>query len=327
MAQRTDIEWCDSSINLMMGCDGCELWNPKAGVKHCYAGTLTDRWGGKSKGWPESFDKPQLFLERLAPALRWPDLTGKERPGKPWLNGQPRLIFLNDLGDTFTESLPLDWLAPLLPQLADSPHVWMLLTKRPKRMREFSEKHPLPLNVWPGTSVTTQASAARVGELLGVQGGGVRWVSAEPLLGPVELRQLKCGYLFDGEGATYYDALKGYSFWGSGDFGCHGPALSLVIAGGESGPDARACDATWVRSLAQECRDAGVPFFLKQMGANVVTRDGWPHEPGNVTRPRTEGDGFGNYRIRLRDPKGGDPSEWPEDLKVRQFPEVPNGHR
>src|SRR5690242_2116818 len=106
MGIATDIEWCDSTLNLEMGCDGCELWNPKAGINICYAGQVTERWGGK-RGWPDSFEEPKLFLDRLEPALAWPDLTGKERPHKPWLDGLPRLIFLNDMGDTFTESLPL----------------------------------------------------------------------------------------------------------------------------------------------------------------------------------------------------------------------------
>jgi len=105
MPKDTNIHWCDSSVNLMMGCDGCELW--REGSRHCYAGTLTLRHAGR-KGWPESFDRPRLFPERLAGALRWPDLTGTARPGKPWLDGLPRVVFVNDMGDTFTESLPPD---------------------------------------------------------------------------------------------------------------------------------------------------------------------------------------------------------------------------
>src|SRR5262245_31262275 len=143
MPATTPIAWCDSTVNLMMGCDGCELWNPAAGVRHCYAGALTGRHAGR-KGWPDAFDRPALFPHRLDEALRWPDLTGKPRPGKPWLDGLPRLLFLNDMGDTFTEGLALDWLAPHLPRMAASPHQWLLLTKRPRRMAEFSRSHPLP---------------------------------------------------------------------------------------------------------------------------------------------------------------------------------------
>jgi hypothetical protein len=113
MGMHAGIEYCDSTLNLEMGCDGCELWNPKAGVKQCYAGMETDRRKG-GLGWPEAFEIPRIFLERLPGALKWPDLAGKARPDKPWLDGMPRIIFLDDMGDTFTESLPDDWLAPAL---------------------------------------------------------------------------------------------------------------------------------------------------------------------------------------------------------------------
>lgn len=209
-----------------------ELWNPKTGVRHCYAGELTERYGGR-KGWPESFDRPALFPQRLDEALRWPDLTGTARLGKPWLDGLPRLIFLNDMGDSFTESLPLDWLAPDLPRMATSPHQLLLLTKRPRRMAEFSRSHPLPANVWPGTSVTSMATLSRIEALRGVVGGGVRWVSAEPLL----------EYL--------------------------GPDLDLdgidwVIVGGESGAGYRPMEQAWALSISGACRRAGIPFFFKQ---------------------------------------------------------------
>src|SRR5262249_10079569 len=95
-----------------MGCDGCELWNE---ILHsCYAGRLTERFAGQP-GWSDRFDKPKVFLERIDRAIRWPDLTGttweahKKIPAKPWLDGYPRTICFNDMGDTFTESLPVDW--------------------------------------------------------------------------------------------------------------------------------------------------------------------------------------------------------------------------
>src|ERR1700693_4251242 len=121
MAIRTFIEWCDSTLNLEMGCNGCELWNPNAGILHCYAGMETNRRKG-GRGWPEAFDQPRMFLERLPAALKWPDLTNQLRTDKPWLDNLPRIIFVNDMGDSFTESLPLDWLAPVLEPMAASPH-------------------------------------------------------------------------------------------------------------------------------------------------------------------------------------------------------------
>lgn len=253
MAITTDIEWCDSSLNIMSGCDGCELWNRAAGVKHCYAGTLTDRYG-RRPGWPDSFEKPKLFLNRLDAALKWSDLTGKDRPGKPWLNGHARMVFLNDMGDTFTESLPDDWLAPLLPRLADSPHVWMILTKRGQRMRAFSERHPFPENVWPGVSLTTQRSAARASQLQFVQGGGVRFVSAEPLWGSVTL-EAPLGLAVSSQRQPNGPVESFFR-----------PTIGLVIVGGQSGPKAKPMHPDWARSLRDQCVAAGVPYFFKQWG-------------------------------------------------------------
>ena len=299
MGKTTDIEWCDSTHNLQMGCDGCELWNPKAGVLHCYAGTLHERWAGKNKGWPDAFDKPKLFLHRLDEMLRWSDLTGKSRPEKPWLDGLPRMIFLNDLGDTFTESLPLDWLAPILPKLSESPHQFMVLTKRGHRLRQFSEQHPLPLNVWPGVSVTSDANIGRINDLLAVRGGGPKWISAEPLLSRIGLDSHGRGWL--------------------GSWDCR---ISLVIVGGESGPNARECNLAWVREIVSQCGNAGVPAFVKQLGANVIydgfqdAGDWWPRQSGQF--PVEDG----LFRKCLVDRKGGNPSEWQPSLRVRQFPKI-----
>ncbi len=231
----TDISWCDSTANLEMGCDGCELWLPERGIRHCYAGLGTARYAGRN-GWPVSFDRPQLFLHRLDAFLRWPDLRGQCRLEKPWLNGLPRLIFLNDMGDTFTESLPLDWLAPAWQRMADSPHIWLMLTKRPQRMREFLRQHGCPANVWPGVSVTSSANAARLDELAKVD-SAMRWVSAEPLLSALEVSRLDPR------------------------------VLRWVVVGGESGPGARVSELQWFRDIRDHCSLFGIPFFMKQLGS------------------------------------------------------------
>jgi protein gp37 len=234
MAIHTDIEWCDSTLNLEMGCDGCELWNPKAGVTQCYAGRETNRRKG-GKGWPEAFDRPRVFMERLPAALKWPDLTGQPRPGKPWLDGLPRLVFLNDMGDTFTESLPEDWLAPALGPMAASPHQWLVLTKRPGRMARFFGRQGVPGNFWLGTSVAGEANVGRVADLVRIRGAKVLFVSAEPLLGEVSLRR-----------------------WLG--------KLQWVIAGGESLAGSRPSHPDWFRKVRDECAGQGVPFFFKQWG-------------------------------------------------------------
>jgi len=304
MGLNTHIEWCDSTLNLQMGCDGCELWNPKAGVKHCYAGTLTERYGGK-KGWPYAFDKPALFPERLEAALRWPDLTGTERPEKPWLNGLPRMVFLDDMGDTFTESLPLDWLADHLPLMAESPHQWMILTKRPYRMRQFFDAHPCPPNVWPGTSITDKPNVdPRLGQLLQIASPH-RWVSAEPLLGPVSL---SCWIKMHSPATCSAKGMFGRDCPRCIRDGKAAP-LCLVIGGGESGPGARPSDISWFRTLRDECRVSSIPYFLKQMGSVLGSHFRWLKIDGICGFPD-------------RDPKGGNPGNWPEDLRVREFPQV-----
>ena len=324
MSKDTNIEWADSSLNLQMGCDGCELRNLKAGINSCYAGTLTDRYGGTNKGFPKSFEEPVLFLDRIVEMMKWKTLTGKERPKKPWLDGLPRIVFLNDMGDTFTESLPLDWMAEkclpmecpkghkppqvqflkkgthtvhnvigdpssgsreivieedvitcsaagcmkqwkpssVLDILSRSVDQYLLLTKRPHRMAEFSKKHPLPPNVWPGTSITSQGNMPRLYDLLKVQGGGPRWLSVEPLLGELKFpRVLWCRH----HQCVEREAVMNETmpcFRGQADL--H-DMIDWMIVGGESGADARPMNPDWARSLKDYCEGNSIPFFMKQM--------------------------------------------------------------
>jgi protein gp37 len=239
VSEHTSIEWADSSCNAMMGCNGCELWNRATGVAYCYAGLMTDRYGGQA-GWPASFDHPMMFTGRIEKAATWKDLTGKSRLKKPWLDGMPRMIFLNDMGDTFTEALPNDWLAPYLPVMERTPHVWLLLTKRGEALRQFAEAHPLPANVWPGVSVTTNRSLPRLDSLRKIRSGGPKWVSVEPLIEEVTLPA---------------DAIS----W-----------LNWVVVGGESGTFARPCDVDWIRSIVDVCRANAVACFVKQLGSKPI---------------------------------------------------------
>ena len=281
MGISTKIEWCDSTVNAQMGCDGCELWNRKTGEGTCYAATLTERYGGRN-GWPASFGEPKIFPERIAKACDWPDLAGTERPDKAWLDGYPRLNFLDDMGDTFTESLPLDWLAPHIPAMAAAPCIWMMLTKRARRMRRFWEAYgPVPSNFWLMTSVTGAATAGRVAELAAIP-DAARLVSYEPMLEWLDL------------------PLTG---------------IDGVIFGGESGPDARPTPIEWIRRGVAECRAAGASPFVKQLGA-LPLYDAQPGDHG--TRVRAVD---GHLCLSLSDPKGGDWSEWSPDLRVRELPD------
>lgn len=275
MGQSTGIEWCDSSLNLMMGCDGCELWNPKAGIENCYAGTLTARYAG-SKGWPMAFSQPAMFPERLKKALSWSDLTGQERPDKPHLNGYPRLIFLDDMGDTFTESLPIDWLMPHIPAMERSPHIYQFLTKRPKRMVKFFQQlGRIPSNFWLMTSITGQETIGRVSDLLRLKEvdlAAILGLSIEPLLGPVDLS----AYL----GGGYVRIMSGKIE----PMPVNNKPIDWVIVGGESGHGARPMHPEWVRKIRDDCQAAGVAHFFKQWGQMRYWEQG-THTENKVTVP------------------------------------------
>ena len=255
MGEKTKIEWCDSTVNLMVGCGGCEL----SASGHCYAEQLVSRYAGR-KGWPEDFNKPAFFWERLDKALAWPDLTGTPRPGKPWLDGRPRMIFVNDLGDTFVRQTAQEWadLVVAVRKMEDSPHTWLFLTKRPHNLKTFLRLwtsrtgRPWPENCWCGTSVTDQATAdSRIPELLKCQ-AAMRFLSIEPLLRPMDIRVPFDRFCHvSGTCTTGLPRLRDGLHW--------------VIVGGESGPGARPMHPDWPRSLRDQCQAAGVPFFMKQM--------------------------------------------------------------
>jgi protein gp37 len=226
MGITTEISWCDSTVNAMMGCDGCEL--SRKGNKHCYAEAMTDRYAGQ-KGWPEAFNKPALFEKRIDEACRWPDLHRTFRKG---IDGLPRLIFLDDMGDTFTESLPLDWIAPHIGKMCLSGHIWQFLTKRPKRMYKFfGQLGYVPDTFWLGTSVTTSATFPRIKTLASIP-AKVRFLSIEPMLEPMPEIDLS--------------------------------GIQWVICGGESGTNFRPFEWDWARSLQDQCAEAGAKFFMKQ---------------------------------------------------------------
>lgn len=262
--ENTPIEWCDSSVNPVMGCDGCELWNKTTAA--CYAGQLVGRnlnlragkvkaatlrgevydgSGGKD-GFPDDFGQPMTFAGRMRKAALLKPLAGTEREDKPWLANCPRLIFVSDMGDALSANISFNYLEAEIIQSviskAGKEHIWLWLTKRPARMAEFSawlltKGIPWPTNLWAFTSVTNQATAnSRIPDLLKVGNEGtIRCISAEPLWGPVNL-----------------------SPWLT--------QLDWVIVGGESGVNRRPTDLAWPRALRDQCTQAGVSFFFKQVG-------------------------------------------------------------
>src|SRR5438309_9245945 len=108
MSMKTKIQWCDSSVNPTMGCEGCELWTAK--VRICYAGNLHTRFGGVTKGYSPRFEQLTFWPGRMAEAAGWPDLAGTRRKQKPWLDGLPRLIFVSDMSDALSADVPFEFL-------------------------------------------------------------------------------------------------------------------------------------------------------------------------------------------------------------------------
>lgn len=189
---------------------------------------------------------------------------------------------------------------------------------------------PLP-NVWVGTSVEDQRAAdERIPHLLKIP-AAVRFLSCEPLLGPVDL-----WHYDEDEGAMRGPGVivSGGMTPSTPDFPPEGyddsqPGIDWVIVGGESGPGARACNLEWIHSLVRQCRDAAVPVFVKQLGAvSTVDYEQWRTE-GECTGisrmldyRKAKRAGEGREALLLRNPKGGDQNEFPDELRVREFPQV-----
>ncbi len=276
MAENTPIHWCDSTVNPTMGCDGCELWHGER--KSCYAGILHDMRGKTNPGYATDFNHVERFPGRMTKAARLSDLAGLRRRRKTWLDGQPRMIFISDMGDSLSASVSFEYLEAEIIDAVVSPagrrHQWLWLTKRPKRMADFSAwladwDQGWPENLWAGTSVTTSKTVERIDDLLKVgDERTMRFLSIEPQLENVDLR----GHL---------------------------AGIAWVIQGGESGGDPRPFDMAWARDLRDQCRQAGVDYFCKQLGSKPLVDD----------KP-----------LCLEDRHGADWDEWPEDLRVREVP-------
>lgn len=261
------------------------------GCESCYAMKTAHR-----------FSKPGMAYEGLTEmGPHGPRWTGKiklvsEALEEPLHWKTPRRIFVNSMSDLFHEDVPDEFIDQVFITMGDSPrHTFQILTKRPKRMEDYiarSEiagesfsKWPLP-NVWLGASIEDQATASdRIPSLLATP-AAVRFLSVEPLLGFIDL--------------SIWFSIKRFGREDRERF------IDWVIVGGESGPGARPCDVQWIRVITAQCMAAGVPVFVKQLGANIA--------------PITIEAGSVKERLFLKDPKGGDMAEWPEDLRVREFP-------
>jgi protein gp37 len=346
---KTSIQWTDRSAQFfrarhkVTGRVGWHCVKKSTGCTHCYAETLNMRFGTKLPFAKRSESEVELFLD-LGP-------LEKLRKYK-----KPQRVFLADMTDAFADFVPFDWLDQVFAMIAVTPqHTFQILTKRPERMAAYfadrtlgdvytnvlrtedNEKafqpsllgsargiirltdswevrdgytgHLQPPKAWPlpnlhlGASVENQEQAnKRIPWLLKVP-AAVSFLSVEPLLGPVKLpfeQRCCCGSKLDGSHDHY---SCGPPIWDDG-------GISWVIVGGESGPHARPCNIYWIRDIGRQCREADVPVFVKQWGS----------------RPFFDATGGSRYDDhtyhKLPDKKGGNPAEWPEDIRIREFPQI-----
>lgn len=285
MGLHTNISWPDSTINPTTGCEGCELWNGRD-IKHCYAGCFHEKRLAKSLPllYDADFQKVRLAPGRMMQAARWSDLRGKPRPDKPHLDGLPRLIFVGDMADFCSKQVPTDYIVEeIIGAIRSTPgqrHFWLLLTKQIHRLADISQQiGGLPDNSMAMTTITDQHFADKRLPHLYRTLCKYRGVSAEPLLGPINLPLAYCNNCFK---FVAFGLVNNDKDYGCVDCGCFlnrmSPAnrpgsfhqvapLDWLIVGGESGEGYREMDAAHARHLRDQCRAAGVPFFYKQGSA------------------------------------------------------------
>jgi protein gp37 len=290
MAATTSIEWTDRTWNPVVG---CSLVSP--GCTNCYAMRMAGRI--------EAMGTAPHYAGLTKPSKAGPVWTGELRAApdhvllQPLKWRKPARIFVNSMSDLFHESVPDAVIDRVFAVMALSPqHTFQVLTKRPERMRAYLTDEemrfrvrtsyrweevsgaalarqlthlpvfPLP-NVWLGVSVEDQARADERIPILLDTPAAVRWISAEPLLGPIDLMRIDGGAVDPGARGITINALTGGR---QSQMPWH---LRWVVAGGESGPDARPMHPDWARSLRDQCAAAGVPFLFKQWGSWRVTYD------------------------------------------------------
>lgn len=278
MGDRTGIEWTDATWNPIRGCT-----TVSEGCRNCYAMGVAAR-----------FSQPGQPYEGLARMTnRGPKWTGAIRKvdthlALPLKWQRPRMVFVNSMSDLFHAGVPDEYIAAIIGVMAFAErHTFQVLTKRPQRMLDFLSRTTLascliaaaryklpprtvrdeavealvervqwPLrNVWWGVSAEDQDTADERVPLLLQTPAAVRWVSAEPLLGPIDFHRLKLG-----PHGPYHDALSGSAGWRS---------LDWIVVGGESGrlgTGVRPMHPDWPAAIQRDCARFGVPFFFKQWG-------------------------------------------------------------
>lgn len=219
--QGTAIEWTDFTYNPTVGCT-----HVSAGCNNCYADAMAKRLQAMGQADYKDGFAPRIHERRLDPKFS----------KHPWRIKEPSKIFVNSMSDLFHADFPLSFIQRVL-DLFSHPrgahHTYQILTKRSKRLAELAPQINWPANVWMGVSVEDASKAIRIDRLRTVS-TSVRFLSLEPLLGPLPQLNLDC--------------------------------IHWVIVGGESGPGARPMSLDWVRDIRDQCVRYGVPYFFKQVG-------------------------------------------------------------
>lgn len=328
MSANSKIQWTDHTFNSW---EGCSKVAPEC--KNCYAEVLVDKRFGRAK-WGAGQPRRRTSESTWRQPLRWnktaictqcrqPELIGSDdcrtcgRNFSTENRRRPR-VFCLSLGDWLDEEVPAEWLADLLSLIRRMSNLdWQLLTKRPQnwkvRMAEVM-KHLVetggsddgsqelflwceawlynadpPSNVWIGVSAGADQRAA-----LDIP-AKVHFLSCEPMLKPLD-----------------------HNFLPTQEF-------DWIIFGGESGKNARPCDVGWIRDGVKFCRRNDIAPFVKQLGAKLQSDLGdnsWPSGTQGVDVHDSKSLEWIATEIRLKDSHGGDMSEWPEDLRVREFPKM-----
>ncbi len=291
MAQKTSIEWCDVSWNPVSGCS-----KVSTGCKNCYAETLSLRYGQTKGPWTARnaaenvLLKPHKLREPLSGAKAWQGLgAAAAAAGKT----EGKLVFVNSMSDLFHEQIPDEYIAEAFAVMAMAQrHTFQILTKRPERMRDWFARGgewisrcgtvrnqfdfagyadrlgdpmsrlfewPLP-NVWLGVSIENRKWVGRA-DVLRQTPAAVRFISAEPLLGPLISHG---GFFARGDDGLYHQD------WPDGYIGdqLNLTGIDWLIAGGESGPNFRPMDLQWMRGLRDECAASDTAFFAKQIASS-----------------------------------------------------------
>jgi protein gp37 len=239
VADHSRIEWTHATWNPVTG---CAKLSP--GCAHCYAETFAERFRGvPGHPYQQGFDL-KLWPERLSIPLTWK---------------RPRLIFVNSMSDLFHEDIPFTFVQSIFRTMAQADrHTFQILTKRADRLAQLAPKLDWPSNVWMGVSIENRRFVHRADWLRTVP-AAVRFISAEPLLGPLEGLKLR--------------------------------DIDWLIAGGESGHRHRPVRVEWLRDLRDRCNSEGVRFFFKQWGGRHPKAGGrlldgreWSQWPGGKPR-------------------------------------------